>query len=322
MKILFDLSAIPEDIRRQARENAEQGKTLNILQDIVFKDVFSADNEDSRAALRSLLSSIIHREVSRAEVKNAELLPEYLTGKAARLDIHVTFNDGEAADLEMQMDVSGDNLKNRAAFYAARLLSGQAEKGEFYGQMKRVYQVFFLDGVLFPESPRFSRRFCLMDKEEHEDLSDLVEIIFYELPKLEDLANRYLEGRKGKERLEDLSAEEKWCIFLKYKKEKAAAGLIAELCREEEGIMRAEQAISKVSRDYNEWAVALYKDKAERDYLAGMAYARYKGKAEGYAQARLEIARKLRERGLSEREIQDATGLSPADMGEGRMEPC
>jgi predicted transposase/invertase (TIGR01784 family) len=208
------------------------------------------------------------------------------------------------------MNLSGDNLKNRAAFYAAKLLSGQAEKGEFYGQMKRVYQVFFLDSILFPGNPRFSRRFCLMDQEDHEKLSDLEEIIFYELPKLEELVNRYLGDLES---LKDLSAEEKWCIFLKYKEEETAAGLIGELCREEEGIMRAEQAISQVSRDYNEWAVALYKDKAERDYLAGMAYARYEGRNEGRAEAKFEIARKLKERGLSEHEIQGITGFSPED---------
>jgi predicted transposase/invertase (TIGR01784 family) len=293
MKILFDLSAIPEDIRRQARENAKLGKSLNILQDIVFKNVFGADNDDSREALRSLLSSIIHREVSRVEVKNTELLPEYLTGKVVRLDIHVIFNDGEAADLEMQMSLSGDDLKNRAAFYAAKLLAGQPEQGEFYGRIKRVYQVFFLDSILFPEDSGFPQRFSLMNGKGTIRLSELIEVIFYELPKLEGLVNRYLRDLGDLEGLKDLSVEEKWCIFLKYKEEKAAAGLIGELCREEEGIMRAEQAISQVSRDYNEWAVALFKEKARRDYNSGLAYARHEGRAEGKVEGRNEGAEEL-----------------------------
>jgi hypothetical protein len=42
----------PDDIREIAREKVSQGKRLNLLQDIVFKDVFSADDDDSRTALR------------------------------------------------------------------------------------------------------------------------------------------------------------------------------------------------------------------------------------------------------------------------------
>ncbi|GHV94227.1 hypothetical protein AGMMS50293_05470 [Spirochaetia bacterium] len=49
--------------------------------------------------------------------------------------------------------IPGDDLKARAAFYAARLLSAQAKKGEAYGEIKRVYQIFFLNSVLFPGLP-------------------------------------------------------------------------------------------------------------------------------------------------------------------------
>ncbi|GHU05512.1 hypothetical protein FACS1894147_11750 [Spirochaetia bacterium] len=185
----------PADIRRLARQYANQKKPLDIMEDIVFKEVFSGDDEDSREALRLLLSSIIHREVSQVEILNTEIFPEHLGAKTARLDLHVNFNEGEAADLEMQMGLSGDNLKNRAAYYAARLLSGQAEKGEHYSQIKRVYQVFFLNSTLFPGSKKFPRRYFLMEEEEHDKLSEVEEVIFYELPKLEGLVNAWLEGR-------------------------------------------------------------------------------------------------------------------------------
>ncbi|MDR3068902.1 MAG: Rpn family recombination-promoting nuclease/putative transposase [Cellulomonas sp.] len=332
MKTYFNPSSFPEDIRRRARQYAASGKPLNLLQDIVFKDVFSADNEDSREALRFLLSSIIHREVSRLRIMNTELLPEYRDGKTVCLDIHVTFNDGEAADLEMQMNLTGDNLKNRAAYYAARLLSGQGEKGGLYGRIKRVYQVFFLNAVLFPGSTKLPRRYYLMEEKEQDKLTDAVEVIFYELPKLEGLVKGCLEGREPWEGLESLSVEEKWCIYFKYKQDGRAARLIEELCREEEGIMRAEQALTKVSRDYEKWARALSREKAEMDYYAGITYAREEGLSEGLSKGqalgraeglsegyeraiqearreKLETARKLKEIGLSAEKIEAATGL-------------
>ncbi|GHV66209.1 hypothetical protein AGMMS49928_00330 [Spirochaetia bacterium] len=303
---------LPGDIKRQARENATQGKILNIMNDTVFKAVFSDDTEDSREALRLLLSSCTHREISRVQVMNSEILPEYLAGKSSRLDVHVTFNDGEAADLEMQIDKSGDDLKARSAFYAARLLSAQAKKGEAYDEIKRVYQIFFLNGVLFPQSDKLPRRYFMMEEDEHDKLNEVMEIIFYEMPKLEQKVQAYLAGENN------LQREEKWCIYMKYRHEAEAQGLIAELCREE-GIMRAERALTKVSRDYEKWAHTLYREKAEMDYRSGMHIARREGKiagiaegsAKGYEQASFEIARKMKEAGISAEQIRAITGLAP-----------
>ena len=318
MSTPFIQSMSAEDIGRLARQYADQRKPLDIMEDIVFKDVFTGDNEDSREALRLLLSSIIHREVSQVQIMNTEILPEHRGAKTARLDIHAIFDEGKAADLEMQMGLPGDNLKNRAAYYAARLLSGQAERGEPYHQIKRVYQVFFMNSILFPESKKLPRRYFLMEEEEHDKLSEVEEVIFYELPKLEGLVTAYLEGREPEGRLERLSAEEKWCIFFKYQKEERAAKLIRELCREERGIMRAEQALSRVSGDYEKWAQALFREKAELDYYAGLAYARYEGKAEGKAEGlsegKTEIARKLKGMGLPAENVEAATGLSREDI--------
>ena len=187
---------------------------LSILDDVVF--VLGSENEDSREALRSLLSACTRREVSQVRVLSGELLPAHLGGKTARLDVHATFNDGESADLEMQAGTSGDDLKARAEFYAAMLLSGQRTKGKPYRQIKRVYQIFFLNHVLFPESAKLPRRYRYREESEQDSLGGVTEIIFYELPKL-------------RLRLEELSAagtetlteEEKWCLGTR----KSGAGL-------------------------------------------------------------------------------------------------
>jgi len=47
-----------------------------------------------------------------------------------------------------------------------------------------------------------------------------------------------------------LSAEEKWCIFLRYRHEQQAKLLIDELCEKEEGIMRAAKQVNFISRDF------------------------------------------------------------------------
>ena len=329
MKTFFSRLPFSRAIKRQARIYAAQGKPLNIMTDTVFKAVFASDDEDSRAALRSLLSCIIHREVSHLRIMNSEIPPDLLKGKTVRLDIHATFNDGEQADLEMQIGLSGDDLKTRAAFYAARLLSGQGKRGEPYRGLKRVYQIFFLNSVLFPGSEKIPRRYFLKEEKEQDKLSEVVEVIFYELPKVEKEAVRYIEGVDVRE-VENLSPEEKWCIYMKYRHEERAGKLMEKLSQEE-GIMSAERVLERVNRDYEKWARQLFREKAEMDYYAGIASARLEGRAEGetqgYERARgeyeeirwrerqeyekklVETARRMKTRGLPPEEIAEDTGL-------------
>ena len=298
------------ELKKLAEENAAQGKPLSILEDTVFKAMLSADNDDSREALRSLLSACTRREVSLVRVINNELIPAHLDAKTARLDVHVTFNDGETADLEMQAGKSDDDLKTRAEFYAAMLLSGQRARGNPYRRIKRVYQIFFLNCVLFPGSGKLPRRYFYQEEEEHDRLSEVTEIIFYELPKLETRLKDILEGRAG---LESLRKEEKWCMFMKYRHEERAEALIEQLCLKEDGIMKAERAVTKVSRDYLRYARKMAEIKNSMD----RAQARLEIKEElrkeilqkTRADEKLEIAGKMKEMGDSIEKIHGITGL-------------
>jgi len=283
MNILFYKSRLARELKRLAREN--QGKALSVLDDVVFKAMLSADNEDSREALRSLLSACTRREVSTVRIVNNDLVPVHLDAKTARLDVHVTFNDGEAADLEMQAGKSDDDLRKRAEYYTAMLLAGQQSKGKPYSRIKRVYQIFFLNCVLFPDSSRLPRRYFSQEEVEHDRLSDATEIIFYELPKLEQRLRDFLSGRID---METLTEEEKWCIYMRYRHEERAGALIERLCREEEGIMRAEKAVNKVSRDYIRYARKMAEIKNSMDRAQALFVAQEEGHAKGLVEGRAE----------------------------------
>jgi hypothetical protein len=84
--------------------------------------------------------------------------------------------------------------------------------------------------------------------------------------------------------------------------------LIEELCKQEEGIMLADRALAKISRDQEKWARALFREKAAMDYSSGIYAAR---KAAGK-----EIARKLKAYGDPVEKIAEVTGLSPEDLEE------
>jgi len=166
---------------------------------------------------------------SGSQAQNTEILPAFLLGKVFRLDIHVTFNDGEQADIEMQVNRSDDDLKARSLLYASRLFESQLGKGERFKDAKRVYVIFFLDFVLFPQSAKVPRRYVFMEESEHDRLNELIEVIYYEMPKTADAVKKYFEG---KETLKTLPAEQKWCIYFKYRVEEGMEPLIDELRRE------------------------------------------------------------------------------------------
>jgi len=311
MKTLFKRSRsdreLKAEIRRLLRKNAEEGKPFSLMEDGVFKAMLASDNDDSRKALRSLLSACIRREVLSARVINNEINPAHLDAKTVRLDVNVTFNDGESADLEMQLGKSDDDLKVRSAYYTAMLMAGQSKKGKPYSEIKRVYQIFFLNCILFPDSDKLPRRYSYREEAEHDRLTEATEIIFYEMPKLEQKVKDYLAGKSG---TKPLPEDEKWCIFMKYREEELAGPLIEELRQKEEGIMHAEKALTKIDRDYVKYIRNMNILKNKMDRAQRIYNLQKEARAEGLAEGKLEIARKMKNAGKPLSEIAEFTGLS------------
>jgi len=283
------------------------------MDDVVFKLVLGSNTEDSREVLRSLLSACTRRKVSKVEVHNSELMPMHLGGKTVRLDVHVTFNDGESADLEMQSSASSDNLRARAEFYASMLLAGQQIKGKPYRGLKRVYQIFFLNDILFPGSDRLPRRYQYREEKEHDRLSDVTEIIFYELPKL---AHRLEDFLSGKIDVESLTGEELWCLYIKYRHDEKAVELLKMLYRKEEGIMRAERSAAKIDRDYKKYARKMAAIKNSMDRAQLILDAQEEGHERGIKKGEQNIVELLKS-GKSPEEIIREFGATKRDCKSG-----
>ena len=173
---------------------------------------------------------------------------------------------------------------------------------------------------------KLPRRYQYLEEIEHTRLTDAVEIIFYELPKLEQ---RVQEVLKEKIEIQSLREDEKWCIFMRYHHEERTAEIMEKLCQEEAGIMHAEKTVNRVSRDYERYArkMAIMKnsmDRASEIYDArleskaegkaeglaeGLAEGIAKGIDEGIAKNNLAIARKMKAMGDSDERINVITGL-------------
>jgi len=305
MNLFFIRSRSEQELKQKLRENTMgEDLPLAITDDRVFKAMFSANNTDSNEALRSLLSACTHREISEVQVTKNELIPAHLGAKVPRLDVNVTFNDGELANLEMQVSSSDDNIKDRAAFLTAMLQASQPSRGKKYRGIKRVYQIFFLDCELFPHSDKLPRRYSYREELENDRLTEMTEIILYEMPKMEQKVQKIIDGKLD---IIDLPEDEKWCIYMRYRHDEKVSGLIRQLYEKEKGIMFAERAVKNgISRDYERAIKRMIRIKYEMDRDQ---YADYL-KREGQSEKALEIARKMREMGDSDEKICAATGLS------------
>ncbi len=122
-----------------------QKRLLPLKGDAAFKMFPARASPESNACLRSILSALTGREVSQARVTNPELLPEFAGRKLPRMDINCVFNDGQRADIELQLGKAGDDQKLRALYYASKLYAGSLGKGKRYKSAPSVYQIFLTD---------------------------------------------------------------------------------------------------------------------------------------------------------------------------------
>jgi predicted transposase/invertase (TIGR01784 family) len=295
-------------ILRAAEKAVREGRLLDMKSDVVFNSLFS--KPEARPALASLLSAIIGRPVADVSVLNPDILPEYVAGKTVRMDVHCTFNEGEEADIEMQVARGGDDQIKRVVLYVCKLGSGQLDRGDKYTQLMPFYQIMLSDFMLFPKNEQFHDVYMLKNAR-NEILPGSMEIHFLELPKLRKRVRLY---KQGKINTNDLQNVEKWAIFLKYHDDAKKQDIIHDLCESEEGIMSAQAVLQTMSVNKEEWAREMFRAKREYDYKADMYAATVKGERRGEQRGECKVARNLRSLGISDDIIAQATGLSIAEI--------
>jgi predicted transposase/invertase (TIGR01784 family) len=309
---LFD-----DDILREAKKSVAEGKQLSPTSDVVFKSLFAKDTPESQKALAGFLSAVLDKPVTQVKVINPEILPEFLTSKTVRLDVHCTFNNGEKADIEMQMGQQNDDQILRCLMYVCKMGAGQLPSGQPYRNLRPFHQIMLTIFLLFPETEEF--HITLMPS--HRTLDIVIphmQIHFLELPKLERLL---ADVEKNNAAIKDLRKSAKWLIFMSERNDRNRREIIEALCKSEEGIMAAEAVLQRMSTNYEEWAKELFRQKAEHDYLSGMTCAREEGieqeRAESLKrenQSKLNIARSMKADGLRDDVIIRYTGLAADEI--------
>ena len=242
---------------------------LRLTSDFVFKAVYGQNTVQSEAALRALLNLLLDNKddpIEWVHCENPFVLSDHITGKESILDIKVRLSSGQLVDLEMQVD----NLKyfiNRSIFYMGKLITSSLDKGQNYDKMKPTIVISIVDGILFPNRVSAHSRYTLHEKIAKEELSDLTQIHFLELEKI-DVTKP----------VSEMTSYERIGAYFKYSSDETKQDLIAELFHYETEVLTLTKPIlEEVSLD----ARMRDLEEAHDKFIRTIATHRAEGREEG-----------------------------------------
>jgi predicted transposase/invertase (TIGR01784 family) len=201
----------------------------------------------------------------------------------------------------------------RLEFHAGKLFTGQDIRGKHrsYGDLKESWQIAFLvKGRFFPDDD-FFHNFEYYDPVRRISLKGRSRIITLELSKVE---------RVGEKPVTEMTAQEHWAYFFRYLTDKRKREKINELVAYEEGIAMASEVLISISRDEAERARLMSEYKYVVDLQSKVVQAKREGRKDGLKkglqQGKLEIARKMKSRGITAEQIAEDTGLTLKQIGD------
>ena len=278
------------------RTKEKETKKLVMKDDIMFKAFFSrAGNEKF---LKSFLNAILGKEIKiKKVIHDARLEQMAREEKYGILDLDVELEDGKIINIEMQMK-NNNNMEERTTFYAGKKISEQLEIGYNYKELKKVIIISILN-YNFIDLPEYvTKTIRVADKHREYEINNNVE--YY-----------YIELKKFREQNPDMKEPiNQWLAFIDMER-----GDLLEMAEKE----------NKTIKEANEYYEVLTGD-AELKRLAEIRLmsaleeqsALDTAKSEGYnagieqgaEQKKIEIAKKLLEKGMKIEEIEEITGLS------------
>lgn len=152
--------------------------------DFVFKNIFGSVNHPK--ILISFLNAILKPKclITKVYIKNTDIEKHFLDDKFSRLDIKAETSNNEIINIEIQLK-NEYNMIKRSMYYWSKMYEEQLNEGEDYSELKRTVCINILN-FKYLKNDRFHNGYRLKEIETSEELSDVMEIHFIEIPKLKE----------------------------------------------------------------------------------------------------------------------------------------
>lgn len=272
---------------------------LDPKMDFVFKNIFGSEKHPN--ILISFLNATLKPKdlITEVEIKNTDLNKGYIEDKFSRLDVKATTSNNEIINIEIQLK-NEYNMIKRSLYYWSKLYSEQLNEGEDYSLLKRTICINILN-FKYLKTRMFHSVYRMKEIHTNEELSDIQEIHFIEIPKLED----------GSDEKDMLVA---WIEFLKNPESEKVRSL--EMSVDE--IREAKDELIKMSNDDTQRELYEMRAKTLRDKISALNEAERKGikkgREEGEKNKAIEIAKSLIDLGLDKEAISKSTGLDLCEI--------
>ncbi|MDY3001627.1 MAG: Rpn family recombination-promoting nuclease/putative transposase [Romboutsia timonensis] len=278
-------------------------RLLNPKIDFVFKKIFGSEKHPG--VLISFLNAVLKpkNNITDVEIKNTDIDKSYIEDKFSRLDVKAVTSKNEIINIEIQLK-NEYNMIQRSLYYWSKLYEEQLEEGDRYDKLCRTVCINILD-FKYLKNDRFHNGYRLKEIETNEELTDLEEIHFIEIPKL----------KKINSEKDIVDVLEGWVEFLRDPESEVVRKL--EMTNKE--IREAKDELYRLSMDEKERALYFIREKSIRDEISALANAEEKGMERGIKKGErnkaIEIAKSLLDvldietisikTGLSIKEIED-----------------
>ena len=242
---------------------------------LFFKYTLSREDEGSVYARNTIIERVTGIRVKESTVLNPNLDPGIIGKKRIILDVHVKDEQNRHFNIEMQTTCRGIAEMMRFEFYGARALNNQLKSGEFYDQLKPVYQIIFIDEYAWNNRNLINQYQMRNEQGENESYYPLILRTYVHMPAINDIVKE-----KEMQRLNDFEQ----LVYLFENNEK-------------NDILKSKERLVKVFMDkYEEmqkddelWSTAMaiqmgearYRYGLEDSYEEGMKEGIMKGKEEG-----------------------------------------
>ena len=272
---------------------------LNPQIDFVFKKIFGT--EKNKPILINFLNAVIKptTPIKNVEIKNNDIDKDFIEDKFSRLDVKATTSNKEHINIEIQVK-NEYNMIQRTLYYWSKMYSEQIQNRDNYSKLERTVCINILN-FKYLKNDKYHNAYRLKEITSNEELTDLQEIHFIELPKFNEVGNKeYIEN------VEKMDALEKWLEFLVEPESNTVRQL--ELSNEE--IKLAKSELYRLSMDSKEREQYNIREKSIYDRISALENSRENGIKEGIEK----VVKESLSQGLEISLISKITGLSEEEI--------
>ncbi len=268
--------------------------------DFVFKRIFGSEKHPN--ILISFLNAVIKPEepIVSVNLKDTDINKDSIKDKFSRLDVKAITSNGEHINIEIQLK-NEHNMVKRSLYYWSKLYSEQLNEGEIYSELARTICINILN-FKYLSTTNFHSCYRLKETQSHQELTDIQELHFIEIPKLPKKAD-----------ITDVLVS--WVEFLKDPNSEEVHDI--ELTSVE--VREAKSELIRLSNDDNARAFYEQREKANKDRTSALEKATSDGLEEGIQKGIAQMTSKVEqaeaEKQQAEVEKQQMLELLAAKMG-------